>query len=303
MHQIDLESGRSKRIISPPFAPEKPETATGAAKLLNPGIVLIRLSFRMRIFCLAVVAALTSLVVGAAAEPRVLVYTRNQTGQGLYVHENIPASVEAIKKLGAENHFGVDVSDRPADFTEANLKKYKAIIFDNTNNEIFENDEQKAALQQYIRAGGGFVGIHSASGSMRNWPWFWSVLGGKFSRHARMQTFTVRVKDRTDISTAHFPPTFQWTDEFYYVDHMAEGLHVLLAGDLVHLDDPGKEKYPGKKFGDEFPLAWRHQLDGGREWYTALGHQKEHYSDPMFTRHLLGGILWAAGLDAGTSNR
>ena len=98
-------------------------------------------------------------------------------------------------------------------------------------------------------------------------------------------------------------PTFQWTDEFYYVDHVAEGLHVLLAGDLVHLDDPGKEKYPGKKFGDEFPLAWRHQLDGGREWYTALGHQKEHYSDPMFTRHLLGGILWAAGLDAGTSNR
>lgn len=263
----------------------------------------MRLSFRMKFFFAAAFAAITTLALGAADVPRVLVYTKNQVGKGLYVHDNIAASVAAIKKLGAENHFGVDVSDQPADFTDVNLKKYKALIFDNTNNQILENEEQKAALQRYLQAGGGFVGIHSASGSMRDWPWFWSVLGGKFSRHAKMQTFTVRVKDRNDISTAHLPPTFQWTDEFYYVDHMPEGLHVLLAGDLVHLDDPGKEKYPGKKFGDEFPLAWRHELDGGREWYTALGHQKEHYSDPMFTKHLLGGILWAAGLADGTLKR
>ncbi len=243
----------------------------------------------------AVVIGSAALGLGAAPERQVLVYTRNQIGQGLYVHDNIPASVAALRKLGAENNFAVDVSDDPASFTDANLKKYKAIIFDNTNNEIFDNEEQKAALQRYIRAGGGFVGIHSASGSMRNWPWFWSALGGRFSRHARMQTFTVHVKDRQDASTAHLPETFQWTDEFYYVDHMPNDLHVLLAGDLVKLDDPGKEKYPGKKFGDEFPLAWRHQFDGGREWYTALGHQKEHYSDPQFVKHLLGGILWAMG--------
>ena len=110
-----------------------------------------------------------------------------------------------------------------------------------------------------------------------------------------MQPFTVKVKDPKDLSTAHLPPTFEWTDEFYYVDNMPKGLHVLLAGDLTKLNDPGKDKYPGKLFGDEFPLAWRHQFDGGREWYTALGHQKEHYSDPMFTKHLLGGILWAMG--------
>ncbi|HWX18849.1 MAG TPA: ThuA domain-containing protein [Candidatus Binatia bacterium] len=239
-----------------------------------------------------------------AAEPdrRVLLYTRNQIGPRLYVHDNIAASVEAIQKLGAENNFAVDVSDDPTAFSPANLKKYKAIIFDNTNNEILDNDEQKDALQTYIRAGGGFVGIHSASGSMRQWPWFWSVLGGKFSRHAKLQKFTVRVKDPKDISTAHFPATFEWIDEFYYVDNMPEGLHVLLAGELTNLDDPGKEKYPGKKFGDEFPLAWSHQYDGGREWYTALGHQKEHYSDPVFTKHILGGILWAMGETKGPEN-
>ncbi len=232
---------------------------------------------------------------GAAANARILVYTKNEIGPKLYVHDNVAACAEAIRKLGAANAFEVDVSDNPQAFTDENLKKYRAIVFDNTNNEIFENEEQKAALQRYIRNGGGFVGIHSASGSMRKWPWFWSLLGGKFVRHPKLQTFTVKVKDPNDISTSHLPSSFEWTDEFYYVDNMPEGLHVLLAGDLLKLDDPAKEKYPGKKFGDEFPLAWRHQFEGGRAWYTALGHQKEHYSDPKFMHHILGGIQWAMG--------
>jgi len=244
---------------------------------------------------LTLLAGLTAGVLGASPESRVLVYTKNQVGKGLYVHDNISASVAAIKKLGAENGFGVDVSDDPASFTDQNLKRYKALIFDNTNNEIFDNEEQKAAFQRYIRAGGGFVGIHSASGSMRQWPWFWEMLGGKFLRHPKLQPFTVKVKDPKDPSTAHLGTSFQWTDEFYFLDHMPEGLHVLLAGDLTTLDDPAKDKYPGKQFGDEFPLAWRHQFDGGREWYTALGHKPEYYSDPKFTKHILGGILWAMG--------
>jgi len=240
-------------------------------------------------------ASLALAAAGAAPEPRVLVYTKNQIGQGLYVHDNIAASVAAIRKLGADNHFAVDVSDDPVVFTEGNLKNYKALVFDNTNNEIFDTEDQKAAFQRYIRAGGGFVGIHSASGSMRKWPWFWSMLGGKFKRHPKLQPFTVRVKDPQDPSTAHLPATFQWTDEFYFVDHIAGDLHVLLAGDLATLDDPAKSQYPGKQFGNEFPLAWRHQFDGGREWYIALGHKPEHYSDPQLTQLILGGILWAMG--------
>jgi type 1 glutamine amidotransferase len=233
----------------------------------------------------------------AASGRRVLVYTKNQVkdekGKALYVHDNIPASVAAIKKLGMENGFDVDVSDDPAAFTDANLKRYKALVFDNTNNEIFDNEEQKAALQSYIRAGGGFVGIHSACGSMRKWPWFWSMLGGKFVRHPRLQPFTVKVKDAKDPSTAHLPPTFQWEDEFYFLDNMPGDLHVLLVGDLTTLNDPDKGKY--WKSGDEVPLAWRHQFDGGREWYTALGHKSEYYSDPRLTKLILGGILWAMG--------
>jgi type 1 glutamine amidotransferase len=249
----------------------------------------------MRIHLIGTVALLLGLGVQAAPQPQVLVYTKNQVGKGLYIHDNIAASVEALKKLGNENSFVIDVSDNPADFTDANLKKYKALVFDNVNNELFDNEEQKAALQRFIHNGGGFVGIHSASGGMRNWPWFWSLVGGKFKRHPKLQTFTIKVKDPSDLSTAHLPATFQWTDEFYFLDHMAPGLHVLLAGDLITLVDPEKDKYPGKLFGDEFPLAWKHDFEGGRAWYTALGHQKEHYSDPVLMKHLLGGILWAMG--------
>jgi type 1 glutamine amidotransferase len=252
--------------------------------------------FRLKIAAsfLLTFGLLTTLAFGAA-ERRVLVYTKNQTGPKLYVHDNIPASIAAIKKLGEENNFIVDVSDNPADFNDENLKRYKAVIFDNTNNEIFDNEDQKAAFQRYIRGGGGFVGIHSASGSMRHWPWFWEMLGGKFIRHAKLQPFIIKVKDPNDPATAGLPPTFQWTDEFYYVTNMPPGLHVLLAGDLTTVTDPDKEKYPGKMPDDEFPLTWRHEFDGGREWYTALGHKPEYYSDPKFTKLLRGGILWAMG--------
>ena len=246
-------------------------------------------------FTLTLLLPLIAGLLFAAPERRVLVYTKNQVGKGLYVHNNIAASVAAIKQLGATNNFAVDVSDDPGVFTDENLKQYKALVFDNVNNEIFANEEQKAAFQRYIRAGGGFVGIHSACGAMRQWPWFWEVVGGKFLRHPKMQEFTIKVKDRQDISTRHLPETFEWTDEFYFVDHIPNGRHVLLAGDLTTLDDPAKEKYPGKQFGDEFPLAWHREFDGGRTWYTALGHKPEHYSDPRLTQHILGGILWAMG--------
>jgi len=250
--------------------------------------------FRFRIWgiMLSLLVLLTASLPGATPERRVLVYTKNGKG---YVHDNLAASSAAIQKLGAAHNFAVDASDDPAVFSDQNLKRYRALIFNNVNNEIFDTEEQKAAFQRYIRAGGGFVGLHSACGAMRNWPWFWELVGGKFVRHPKLQTFTIKVKDSRDISTAHLPKTFSWTDEFYFVDHMPKGRHILLAGDLTTLDDPAREKYPGRMFGDEFPLAWRRKFEGARTWYTALGHKPEHYSDPKLTQHILGGILWAMG--------
>jgi type 1 glutamine amidotransferase len=247
---------------------------------------------------LTVLALLTSGLYSTlcAAEPRVLVYTRNYTPDGKgYVHDNIAASVAMIRHLAATNGFLVDVSDDPKTFTPEDLKKYRALIFSNANNEAFENDQQRDAFKQFIQGGGGFVGIHSASGSERQWPYYWAVLGGKFKRHPPLQKFTIEVLDRTHPATAHLGAAWQWEDEFYYLDHLNPRMHVLLAGELTGLKDPGKATYPGQTFGDLFPLSWCQEFDGGREFYTALGHKIQYYSDPKFQRHVLGGILWVMG--------
>ena len=109
-----------------------------------------------------------------------LIYTKNGKG---YVHKNIPASIKALKEICNEMNIVADATEDPAAFTPENLKKYDVLIFSNTNNEVFDNETQKKALQNYIRHGGGFVGIHSANATERNWPWMWAMVGGKFVRH------------------------------------------------------------------------------------------------------------------------
>ncbi|WKN32339.1 ThuA domain-containing protein [Porifericola rhodea] len=226
---------------------------------------------------------------------KVMVYTKN--GEG-FVHDNIPASIEAIQKLGKENGFDVVASENPADFTEENLQQFDVLIFSNTNNEIFDIEAQKQAFQKYIRSGGGFVAIHSASGSMRKWDWFAQMLGARFFRHPPRQNFDVEVVDHHHPSTAFLPDIWKVVDdECYYLKNLNPSNHVLLAADMSTVEDDKKGEYPANFFGERFPLAWYHKFDGGRQWYTALGHRIEHYSDPVFMRHILGGIQWAAGND------
>ena len=100
--------------------------------------------------------------------------------------------------------------------------------------------------------------------------------------------------DKRHPSTSFLPDVWKIKDdECYYMKHLNPAVNVLLAADLTTVEDEKKDEYPGDTFGNSFPLAWYHSFDGGRQWYTALGHKPEHYSDPAFLRHLLGGICWA----------
>ncbi len=253
--------------------------------------------FMTRIVGFMVFLVLLGTSAGFAAEKKVLVYTRNfvTNGKG-FVHDNIKASVEAIQKLGKENGFAVDASDDPKVFTDSNLKQYKVLIFSNSNNEAFENDQQREAFKKYIQAGGGFVGIHSASGSERKWDYYQAVLGAKFKRHPKQQPFKVRVVDPKHPATRDLPATFTWgPDELYYHENINKDIKPLLVVDPAQMDDPQKDVYPGKLFGDAMPIAWYHTYDGGRQFYTALGHNIPQYKDPLLLKHVLGGILWAMG--------
>ncbi len=175
------------------------------------------------------------------------------------------------------------------------MRTYCGIDPKQFRNEAFANDSQRDAFKRYIESGGGFVGIHSASGSERNWPYFTSVLGGKFARHPHQQMFFVQVKDANFPATRKLPATFEWKDECYLIDHLNPDIHVLLVTDYTKIEDSEKGKHANESFGPILPLSWYHHFDGGREYYLALGHNKEDYSNPLLYDQILGGILWAMG--------
>ncbi len=243
-------------------------------------------------FVFFIMIVMTVSISMARSKKHVLIYTKNEIGEGKYVHDNIAASVAALQKICDENDIVSDVSDDPALFTAKNLKKYDAIVFSNTNNKAFDTQEQRDAFQQFIRSGGGFMGIHSACASERDWPWFWAMIGGKFVRHPKLQEFDIVVIDPDHPATAHLGKVWHWQDECYLTDHLNPDFHVLLAADLTTVEDDKLDEYPGSVFGSLFPLAWCHEFDGGRQFYTALGHKIEYYSDPNFVEHLRGGLLW-----------
>ncbi|MEO5562537.1 MAG: ThuA domain-containing protein, partial [Chitinophagaceae bacterium] len=163
----------------------------------------------------------------------VLVYTKNGKG---YVHDNVSSAVTCIQQLGKQYGFRVDSSSNPSIMTESNLKQYTVLIFPSTNNDVFDTDLQRLAFRHYIEAGGGFVGIHSVTGTERNWKWFKMMLGGTFSWHAKFQKFNVKTIDPSHPSVQGLPTTWTREDEFYFAKELYPGPKVLMAHDITTLN-------------------------------------------------------------------
>jgi type 1 glutamine amidotransferase len=234
------------------------------------------------------VATALLLSTGAAGTVSVLVYSRT-TG---FRHASIPDGIAAIQALGAANGFTVEATEDPAAFTGANLARFAAVVFLLTTGDVLDA-AQEAAFEAYIRAGGGWAGVHSAADSEYAWAWYGGLLGAYFKSHPSIQTATIVVEDATHASTAHLPARWTRIDEWYNFRMNPRGaVHVLATLDettyAAGLDAMG-----------DHPIAWCHAYDGGRAWYTATGHTAESYADPDFRAHLLGGIRSAAGLAPG----
>jgi uncharacterized protein len=228
----------------------------------------------------------------------VLVYTKNGKG---YVHDNISSAVACIQQLGAANNFKVDISGDPAVFTETNLKKYTLLIFASTNNDVFDTDEQRVAFRRYIEAGGGFVGIHSVTGTERNWKWFKMMIGETFSWHAKFQKFSIKNIDPAHPSMKNVPVVWEREDECYFGKELYPGMKVLMVHVLESLQQEQADlivKHKGP-FEDYYPAVWYQHFEGGNIWVTTLGHSKESYSDPVYKNHLLQGIKYIASLYKG----
>jgi type 1 glutamine amidotransferase len=225
---------------------------------------------------------------------RILIYTKN--GEG-YVHENIDAGVRAIQEICTQEGILTEVSDDPSIFEPEKLFRFDALFFANTNNEGFDTPEQKKTFQNFCRSGKGFAALHSANATEREWPWYWSLVGGKFVRHAPFQSFDVVVIDPSHPSTASVPQRWTIDDECYYSSHLNPDIHILLAADLTTIEDKEKKVFPGEIFGNLFPLSWCQKFEGGRQWYSALGHDPDFYQDSVFREHIRGGILRVLGVE------
>jgi cytochrome c len=234
------------------------------------------------------VAALLSPASSPAPPPlaRVLVFTKT-TG---FRHDSIPAAVTALRNLGARNGVVVDATEDSAAISDANLDRYDVVAFVLTTGEVLDAAQQDA-FERYIRSGGGFVGVHSASDTEHDWPWYGGLVGAYFRTHPAIQPAAISVASGDDLSTSRLPRRWERRDEWYSFDADPRGRVRVLAT----LDESSYDAGDGA-MGDH-PIAWSHPYDGGRAWYTAGGHTAEAYAEPLFRAHVLGGILWAAGYD------
>jgi type 1 glutamine amidotransferase len=209
-------------------------------------------------------------------------------------HESTLEAVTAVRELGKLHHFDVFWSEDPKRiFTDESIAKYKVVIFLLTTGDAL-NDEQQAVFERFIRRGGGYVGVHSASDTEYQWPWYTKMVGHMFRVHPAIQTAMVNVENRDFPGMERFPSRFLTTEEWYEFDaSRSPGLKYLLSVDESTYE-PTAQRKKEMAASPLHPISWYHEYDGGRAFYTALGHLPATYSDQQFLHHLYGGIYWAA---------
>lgn len=240
-----------------------------------------------------VLALMIALFANAATAKqfRALLFTKTDG----WHHESINEAVTAMRRMAEDHFFDIDWHEDPSRFTDENLRQYDVIIFLLTTGNIL-NDEQQAAMERFIKSGKGFVGVHSASDTEYDWPWFTRLVGRSFVIHPEIQSAKIKVLSRKLAGFEQWPNELWWTDEWYeFGPEHIKGLNYILSVDETTFDpeaDWGHVR--GTGMGDFHPLAWYHTYDGGRAFYTSLGHMPETYRKPLFLAHLYGGLFWAA---------
>ncbi|RZM24796.1 MAG: ThuA domain-containing protein [Pedobacter sp.] len=220
-----------------------------------------------------------------AQKKKVLVFCKTAG----FHHSSIEVGKAAIIKLGQENKFDVDTTSNADRFSNDGLKQYAAVVFLSTTGNALD-DTQQSAFEHYIKSGGGFVGIHAATDTEYDWPWYGNLVGAYFVKHPEQQEATLNIVDRKSIATKHLPATWTRKDEWYNFNWMTkEPLHVLIT-----IDENSYKPGQGA-MGANHPMSWYHDFDGGRSFYTELGHTEASYSDPLYLKHILGGLQYAIG--------
>ncbi len=213
------------------------------------------------------------------SSPRVLVFSKTAG----FRHSSIAEGIQMMQRLSVRKGFDVVFTEDDAYFTEDSLRQFTAVMFLNSTQDVLDHYQQ-AEFERYIQAGGGFVGIHAATDTEYHWPWYGELVGAYFAGHPPgVHEATVRITAEHP-ATDSIPAEWVKTDEWYNFKNINPNLNV-----LAWLDE---STYEGGTNGDKHPIAWYHEFDGGRAFYTGMGHTSESYTQPLFVRHVWGGLSW-----------
>ncbi len=230
------------------------------------------------------------LAMGQSAKPQVLVFSKTAG----FRHASIEAGKKALTKLASEKGFQVKFTEDASQINEADLRQYNTVVFLNTTGDIL-NEQQQTAFERYIQAGGGWVGIHAATDTEYEWPWYGRLAGAYFLDHptspSNVQKGKFIVMLKNHWATRGMPDEFERTDEFYSFKNISPRINVVLK-----MDD---KSYIGGKNPDFHPMSWYQEFEGGRAFYTAMGHTDETFSEPLFLNHLWSGIQYTMGANGG----
>jgi type 1 glutamine amidotransferase len=216
--------------------------------------------------------------------------------------ECIPSATVALAQQAQRNGFTVDATENAAAFTDENLAQYDVVIFLCTTGDVL-NADQQAAFERYIQGGGGYAGIHSASDTEYDWAWYGGLVGAYFRDHpgvagvnSQFQVASMDVEDRKTEATRRLPSRWTREEEWYnFRTNPRDSVHVLLSVDESTYDPRGYSVPGGSPPMGDHPISWCHEYDGGRSFYTALGHKGAYWKEPLVLSHVVGGIKMAAG--------
>ncbi len=208
---------------------------------------------------------------------RILIFSKTAG----YRHESIETGVAALTNLGLELGYEVEHTEDASAFSVSNLKRFKAVVFLSTTGDVLDHS-QELDFQRFIQAGGGYLGIHAAADTEYDWEWYGQLVGAYFKSHPAQQNARLDVIDKSHLATNSLPSVWERWDEWYNFNFVDQDLQVLITID--------ESSYEGGENGENHPIAWHHNFDGGNAFYTGLGHTDESYDDPLFLKHLEGAL-------------
>ncbi|HWB27983.1 MAG TPA: ThuA domain-containing protein [Chitinophagaceae bacterium] len=235
-------------------------------------------------------AALSCAILHAGAQKRLNVIVVGSTDK--YHAGSVAKGRQFFAQLAAGNNFNLCFTQDTAMINDDTLAKYQ--VFVQLHLAPFDmSTKQQAAVQKFIEQGKGWVGIHAAGLTGKQfhpndvyWQWFEDAMGGvTYSPHPKFQQGTLIIEDHKHPVTKNLPAAIVMTDEWYEFDKSPRpNVRVLARADE-------STYHQNKPMGDH-PLIWVNE-NYRRFIYIGVGHDSTAYDNPPYALLVKNAIIWA----------